>query len=258
MKRATALAAALTAACATAGPRVVAVETDGWSAIDRARPESASRGAVADALRRAVERAAGVSVSARTRMTDGRAASSRMVADAAGCVRRYEVLSESSCEGGRCARVRAQVETGPGSCSGRPVLPPAAVEEAEVSVDVAGRGPYGTEAAEAAAAGLRGALAGRGWRVVTGAPRFRLRADAAVRDVSDPRLGSLASAQALLRVRVETADGRILSDASSEAAAVDADEAAAARLAARSAADEALTRAAQAMEEGLWESRRPD
>lgn len=256
-----ALAAALAAACASGGrsPRVVTVEADGWAASDGGRPGSAPRRAAADALRRAVEKAAGVSLAARTRVRDGAAVSERMIADAAGCVRRFEVLAESACDGGRCARVRAQVETGVGACAGRPVLPPAAVEEARVSVVLTGEGAHGAEAAESAGAELRARLAGRGWTVVDREPEFRLVGRAGMKETSDPRLGALSSSRAVLLVRVETAGGRVLGEATTEAAAVDADPSFAARLAAGSAAEAALPRAADALEEGLWDSqRRPD
>lgn len=252
------IAALLAAGCAASGraPRIVAVETDGWAASEPGRSDSAARRAVADALRRAVEKAAGVSVSARTRLRDGVAVSEQMIADAAGCVRGYEVLSESSCAGGRCARVRARVETGAGSCSGRPVLPPAALEEAEVSVAYSGESSLDRAAAESAASELRGRLAGRGWRVVESEARFRLLVTASTRAARDERLGTLSSVRAVLRVRVEGAGGRVMQETTTEAAAVDAEPSSAARQAGAAAAEKAAGPAAEAMEEGLWKVQR--
>src|SRR5579859_6249804 len=114
-----ALLAAATALSACA-PRALVVTVDGWAAEEPGRAGQARRRAVADALRRAVERGSGVRLSARTRVRDGVAVSERVTADAAGCVLGYEVVSEGSRDGGRSARVRARVAAAGSACAAPP------------------------------------------------------------------------------------------------------------------------------------------
>ena len=252
-------AAALAAACAGVGPsRTSVVESRGWAPNDAARPEAAARRALADALLRAVERSAGVSLTARTRVSDGAVSSARMMTEAAGCVRRYEVLKEGAADGGRFALVRAEVSSDAASCPGRSPLPPAALEEAEASVWIAGSGKAGDEGALAAASALRAELARRGWRVVEGPAQLRVIGLLHMSRGDDARLGPMSSARAELTLSVEAGEGRVLREFSAQGAAVDPDADAAARLAARRAAEEGAAGTVAAMEDGLWELSKPN
>lgn len=254
--RAAALAALLAAGgCAHARPGAEPVVAEGWAAeAPGGDEEVARRRAVADALRRAVERAAGVSLTARTRLRDGAALSSRVVADAAGCVRRYEVLEEGRARGGRRALVRAEVLP-PSSC-GRSPLPPAALEDAAVEVRVTGRGALGRGAARAAASALRARLAERGWRVVESGAPWRLSGRADVEPVRDARVAPFTGAVAELSLRAERADGSLMWEGRGSASALDADTPAAGSRAAARAAEVAAAGAADALEGGLWDSSR--
>lgn len=247
-------AAALAVACALSAcaPRGRLVVSDGWAPEDPEHPGSAARRATADALRRAVEKTAGVSLIARTRVDDGASASERMLADASGCILRYEVLSLRPENGGRAARVRAEVSADAAPCAGRPPLPRAVLDDLAVSVALSATGEHGDFAAHAAESALRAGLADRGWRVVDGAP-LRLTGVAVVRRTEDARLGPLTSERAELSLRVErAADGRVLRESTSSGAAVDVDPAAAARAAARAAAAAAVTALAPPIEAGSW------
>jgi hypothetical protein len=252
-------AAALAAACAGIGsPPTSVVESRGWAPNDSARPEAAARRALADALLRAVERSAGVSLTARTRVNDGAVSSARMMTEAAGCVKRYRVLEEGVADGGRFTLVRAEVSSGATACPGRSPLPPAALEEAEASVRVAGSGKAGDEGALAAASALRAELARRGWRVVEGPARLRVVGVLRMSRGDDVRLGPMSSARADLSLSVEAGEGRVLRELSAQGAAVDTDAAVATRQAARRAAQEAAAGTVAAMEDGLWELSKPN
>lgn len=244
----------LLAACGPRGPRAVLMTVDGWAPADPASPRAALRRAEADALRRAVEKGAGVTLAARTRIRDGAAVGQRIVADAAGCVRRHEIVEQRESPRGVSVVVRAEVLRGAQACAGRPPIPPAALEEAEISVSVEGRGPHGAEGASAAEAALRAALSGRGWRVVERSSRLRLDGRALLRETRDSRLGHLSSSMAVVSLRMTDEKGRrVLHEQSGAGAAADPDAAAAARRAAQEAAEDAAPALAEAMEAKLWE-----
>jgi len=236
-------------ACA---PRAALVSSDGWAAEDPARPGEASRRAIADALRRAVERAAGVSLTARTRVSRGVAVSENVVADTVGCVLDYKVVSEGSINGGRAARVRARIATGTGPCAGKPPLPPAALEGAKVSVSISGSGEQAQAAAAAAQSALRSELSRRGWTVVDGPTPLRLSGTASVYGIRDPRLSPLSSFRAELSLRVEVDGHGVLRESWARGTAVDADPDDAVRRAARAAATRAAAEMSETLEAQLW------
>lgn len=228
------------------------VDAEGWAPQAAGDETGARRRAIADALRRAVESATGVALTARTRMTDGAAVTSRVVADAAGCVRRWEVLEETASGGGRRAAVRAEVA--PADSCGRSPLPPAALEDASVEVKVVGRGATDRAAALAATSLLRARLAERGWRVVASGGHWRVSGTAAVRPVSDWRVAPFVGAAAELVLRAERADdGIVVWERRESASALGTDTALAGSQAAEQAAGLAAADAAEALEGGVWE-----
>jgi|GEM_PF-2151242 len=240
---ATAAAAALMG-CA---PRAVVVRTDGWAAEDPARPDTATRRATADALRRAVESVSGVRLAALTRVRDGAAVSENVSARTAGCVLGYQVLSERSAAGGRSVRVRARVARSAGDCGGAPEG-----AGARVALSYTGLDPAGRDAGRAAAAALGAELARRGWEVVEGTAPLTVAVEAACAPARDSRLEPLSGASVELDVRVLTRDGRVLGRSASHAAAADVDADAAARRAAGAAARDAAGPAAGALSAGFW------
>jgi hypothetical protein len=247
--------AALLAACATQAPRRAskAVTVDGWAAVNPARPDDTRRRAVADALRRAVETEAGVSLAARTRVRDGAAVSERVVTSAAGCVLSYSVLNVESRDDGLSARVRAVVGRDAQTCGGSAGAPPDPGFDGAAAVESTAEQDEGGVGAEAIAVALRGRLAAGGWRVVERAPAYRWIAASHFVDVRDARLGPLASARVWVKVKIlSTADGRILGEAAAEASAVGVDSAGARRAAGERAAAASFAGASKQLEAASW------
>lgn len=198
MRGALALAlASLVSGCAHA-PRAVVGE--GWGASREAALRAAQRDAV--------ERAAGVALSARTRVENGALAESRVTARAQGRVTKYEVLSETGESGLEKVRIRAVVD-------------PAGLAPApELSVRVALTGQF----ADRAAAGLSESLRKKGFSVIGVGNADG--ADVLVTGVVDAeplgRIEELASARATLALQaVERGSGRVLFEGSPSASAVD-------------------------------------
>jgi hypothetical protein len=240
---ATAAAAAALAGCA---PRVVVVRTAGWAAEDAARPGTASRRATTDALRRAVEKASGVRIAARTRVRDGAGVSERVTAEAEGCVLGYSVLADRAEAGGRSVLLKARVARAASDCG----APPPGLG-ARVAVVFGGSGTLARAAGREAAAVVGAELARRGWSVVNGPAALTVTIDAEATDVAEERLAPLQGARVDLDVRVEAA-GALLKRLSTSAAAVEPDAASAASRASRRAAAAASGPAAEALTGGFW------
>lgn len=239
---------ALAAACSHAPARRT-VDVEGWAGTGA----GADRRAVTDALKRAVEQSGGVRVDARTRVDKGMGMDARVVTRSAGCVLEYKVLGSRNAEGGRAARVRAVISPGGAECAGRTSLPPAAFEDATVSVRFSGEGPFGADAARSAEAALRSALAAQGISVSAKDGDYRVMGTAAVSPHRDQRVLPFVGARVEMTVRVILArDGRVVRESRHEAAALGADGAAAARIAAAEAARAVSLDALIALDEAAW------
>lgn len=247
-----AAAAVLLGACAGA-PRTREVEAEGWAPVEKSDRRSADRRAEADALRRAVEAASGVSLAARTAVVKGAAAESRVVTRAAGCVLSHELISTGAEEGGRRAKVRAVVALRTEDCAGRAQLPPALLNDASVAVFVGADGAYAGELSRAAETGLRSALSARGYSLGAGKPGYRVVGTARATSRRDPRIAPMVGAHVELTVRVTAAaDGRLLGEGRYASDAADADPASAVGAAASVAAADAARDALAALDSGSW------
>lgn len=91
------------------GPKSEAVEAEGWAAIDPVHPLETRRRALAEAQKKAVEKAAGVSLSAVTKVEAAVTSEEKIVANVGGYVEKYDVLSEKSEDGFLKIRIRARV-----------------------------------------------------------------------------------------------------------------------------------------------------
>lgn len=249
MKRLLAALVAAAAACAcSSAPARRSVVVDGWAS----EGPGADRRAVSDALKRAVERAGGVRIDARTMVDKGAAIDARVVTRAAGCVLEHEVLKTAAAEGGRAATVRVVLSPGGAECAGRTSLPPAALEDASVSVRLSGEGPFGHDAARAAEAALRAALAAQGVKVRASGGDYLVTGSARVAPRRDPRVFPFVGAAVELELAVTMKDGRLMRESRRRSSALDADGASAARVAAAGAARDASRDALAALDEGAW------
>jgi hypothetical protein len=221
MKAQALAAAVLFAACAHAparGPRLARAEAEGWAPAVRTDPVGTRRRALAEALRAAVEKASGVRVTARTRVTLSLAVDDSITARSSGAVRSYEILGETEEDGFHKTKVRAVVELGaPPSDDDRPGPPPG-----DPKVRVTLSGPH----ADAAAAAVRRGLLERGFSVVDSGADLTVSGD-----VSIAALGSVgpwlsSRARVTLSARLEKT-GKVLWASSREASGVGAASAAA-------------------------------
>jgi hypothetical protein len=249
------LLVALAAAAAACGhaPARRTVTVEGWTPVSTDPGPVVERRAVFDALRRAIEDAGGVRLDARTMVRQGATADSRMVARSAGCVLRHEVLSWGRGNDGVFARVKAEVSREPADCAGRGPVPPAALEDATLTVRAWGEGRAGARAATAAQTAIRGALTAEGLTVLDAEGDYRLTATVVVLPQSDARLLPFRGARVVLSVRlVSVKDGRVLSETRHEAAALDLDLDSAAGAAAASSAAPVAAQAIAALGEAAW------
>jgi hypothetical protein len=217
MKLSCLVGAALFAGCAHAparGPRAASATAEGWAPIVRADPVGTRRRALAEALRAAVEKATGVRVTARTRVSQAVAVDDAITARSSGEVRSYEILGENEENGFHKTRVRVLVEIGaPPSDGDRPGPPPG---DPKVAVSLSG--PH----SDAAAAAVRRGLIESGFTVIEGGG-----ADVTVSgDVSVTELGTVgpwlsSRARVSLSARQEKT-GKVLWTSSREASGVGA------------------------------------
>ena len=145
--------ASLLAACAHAparGPRLERATAEGMAPIVKGDPVGTRRRALAEALRSAIERAAGVRITASTRVSQAVAVEDTITARSLGEVRSYEILDEREADGFHKIRVAVLVEIGaPPSDADRPGPPPG-----DPKVAVSLTGPHSAEAAAAVRRGL--------------------------------------------------------------------------------------------------------
>lgn len=100
------------------GRREVTVEADGWAPVgDAADALTARKRALAEAQKKAVEKAVGVTLRARTRVDDAVNVKQSIEANLGGTIRRYEVLSEGPDGAFFKVRIKADVLA-------RPLAPP--------------------------------------------------------------------------------------------------------------------------------------
>ena len=92
------------------GRRAVTVEAEGWAPLGAESGELTARHrALAEAQKKAVEKAVGVTLRASTRVDDAISIRESIVANMGGVIRRYEVLSEEAKDGFLKVRIRADV-----------------------------------------------------------------------------------------------------------------------------------------------------
>lgn len=230
---------------ADGGRREISVDAEGWAPIEGADTLSARHRALVEAQKKAVEKAVGVTVRARTRVDDAIDVKQSIVANMGGTIGRYEVTSESQEGGFFKVAIRAVVIYQPIKPAGPERTP------SRLAIRIANGG---------VAAAVRSALASRDFElgeseadsdvVVTGVVETR--------GVSDPRLGGFYSYTA--KVSLTAADHRRgkVSQAEFEAAAVDTDERAANDRALESAGSEAGAALAAALQAGGVERLAPE
>lgn len=154
--------AVFSAACAHAparGPRTQRSTGEGWAPITASDPAGTRRRALASALREAVEKAAGVQLTAKTEVDRAMAVEDTITARTRGTLRSYQLLSEIEEGGFHKTRVSALVELDEPE-DGAPPLPLAG----DPKVSVALTGPNASDAAS----GVRRSLIARGFTVVDG------------------------------------------------------------------------------------------
>lgn len=227
------------AGCASAprGPQRVTVEAEGWAAEAKGDAHGPRSRALADAQKRAVEKAAGVSVAAVTRVEKGVAVKQRVRAHARGRIERWDVLEERHEDGFHKLRLRAVVRLEP---PGAPAPVPA-----DARLRVSGEGP--------AADGLRRGLIARGFDLVESGEEFTADARASAKVSRDPRLAPFVSGRARVTVSVKDPSGAVVWQETREAARLDADPLLAAAAASETAAELAARDAASGLAEALWD-----
>lgn len=87
----------------------VTVEAEGWTPLDHEHPLQAKQRALAEAQRKAVEKALGVTVSATTKVESAITLEQRITANVGGSIRSYEILSERENDGFLKTLIRARV-----------------------------------------------------------------------------------------------------------------------------------------------------
>ncbi len=221
------------------------IEAEGWAPIDAGDLLGTKKRSLADAQKKAVEKAAGVFISAKTRVEQTIDVDERILAKAEGYVRKYDVLGERQEGGFLKTRIRALVlynKIGQDMKDLGLSKPPPAPGNPRVAVEIRG--------GDSAASGLRAALLAKGFKVVEscdgGACDLILRGEATVKAVEDARLGSLHSERARLTLKVlKPQANEILAEKSQEASGLDVSEDAAAGIALEKAgaqAGEALSK----------------
>lgn len=225
------------AATAPRGPERVSVEAEGWAAEVPADVYGPRARALADAQKRAVEKAAGVSVAAVTRLDKGVAVRQRVWTQARGRIESWELLGDVLEDGFRKMRIRALVRLDPPAAAQEP--PPA-----DARLRVAAEGP--------AAAGLRRSLGARGFMLVERDEEYVVDARSSTSLARDPRLAPFVSGRSRLTVSVKDASGTVVWEAAREAAALDADPLLAAARATDAAGELAGRDAAEGLAEALW------
>jgi len=201
----------LAAACAHAprgGGQARLVEAESWSPLEPKDPGVARKRALAEAQRRAVEKAAGLRLSARIRVEAAVSVEQRIETYARGVIRSYEVLSELVESGFLKVRIRALV------------LLEAAQDPWPKHVKIAVAVPSAP-----ISGGLSRALAARGFSM-TGASDadLVLRGEARTFALPDRRLAGFHSCRARFSLEIVRAGTGEVSRRTQEASALDLEE----------------------------------
>ena len=207
----------MTAGCAgvdtreSGGSREIAVDAEGWAPLDGGNTLSARHRALAEAQKKAVEKAVGVTLRARTRVDDAINIKQSIEANMGGTIRRYEVTSEGEDGGFFKIRIHAVVIY-------RPVEAPAAKRSVPlVSVRIAN---------EKAAGAVRSALVSRDCDLSesdTGAD-VSVTGVVETRGLADPRLGGYYSYSAKVTLTAANTRSGKITRIEYEASAVDTEE----------------------------------
>ncbi len=225
------------AGCATApavGVGRKIVEAEGMAP---AQAPAAGERALADAQKRAVEKALGVALAASTRVEAAIVVRRRIWADARGRVESWAVLGDKTVEGMRVVRIRAVVVR---LSEGEEVPPPA-----EATVRIEGGGP--------AQAGLRRGFGARGFTVVEHGGDFVVKARCGATFQRDPRTAPFVSGRGRVSVSViDAVTGGVVWERSAEAGGLDADPLSASARAVESAAEAGGRDAAEGLSRLLW------
>jgi hypothetical protein len=190
----------------------VSVTAEGWAPIDGVRGLLTARyRALAEAQKKAVEKAVGVTLKASTRVDDAVSIRQSIVANMGGTIRRYEVLSEGPQDGFFKIKIRADVLYRP------PSIPLAGVKAARFYVRIPD---------EKIADAVRDSLAVADFRLTENERDADVLVTGVVETygLADPRLGGLFSCRA--KVSLKAADVRTgrVSDGTYEDTAMDLDE----------------------------------
>lgn len=193
------------------GRRVVSVQAEGWAPLSPGDgPLTARHRALAEAQKKAVEKAVGVTLRASTRVDDAVNIRQSIEANMGGVIRRYEVLSEGAKDGFFKVRIRADVLYRPPSvASGVKVL--------RFSVRLS---------SPKIAAALRDALASSDFQLVEEEGRADVLVTGIVESygLADPRLGGMYSYRAKVTLKVADVRSGKVSEGSYEASAIDLDD----------------------------------
>jgi hypothetical protein len=224
------------AGCASApmtGDERLSVEVEG-SAPDG--PGAAVR-ALADAQKRAVEKALGVALAASTRVEAAITVRRRIWADARGRVESWTVLGDKSADGLRIIRIRAVVRR---LSAGEAVPPPL-----ETTVRIEASGP--------AEVGLRRSFGTRGFTVVERGGDFVVKASGSSERLRDMRTAPFVTGRGRVSVSVvDAATGGVVWEQSREAADLDLDPLNASARAIESAGELGGRDAADGLASLLW------
>ena len=207
----------LTAGCADLGARAaggrreISVDAEGWAPIEGADTLNARRRALAEAQKKAVEKAVGVTVRAHTRVDDAVSIKQSIEANLGGSIRRYEVTSEGEDGGFFKVRIRAVVLYQPVEASASERFP------SRVSIHIA---------SEKVAGAVRNALATRDFELsdVDSGADVAVTGVVETRGLADPRLGGFYSYSAKVSLTAANLRSGRVTQIDSEESAVDLDE----------------------------------
>lgn len=225
------------AGCATApagGGGRRTVEAEGMAPADSPR---AGERALADAQKRAVEKALGVTLAASTRIEGAIAVKRRIWADARGRVESWSIIKEGTAGGMRVVRIRAVVIR---LAEGEELPPPA---EATVRIDATGP----------AREGLRRSFGARGFTVVEKGGDFVVTARSSSKLLRDPRTAPFISGRGRVEMSVvDSATGGVVLTRSAEAGGLDSDPLEASAAAVASAGELGGRETADEISRYLW------
>ncbi|HVC09806.1 MAG TPA: hypothetical protein VNH15_07705 [Elusimicrobiota bacterium] len=237
-----------------AAPRSKMVEATGWAPTDAKDELGTRRRAVADAQARAIEKAVGVFLAARTQVDGAVATGEEITADARGYIRHYDILGEKTADGFCQVRIRALVELpGPGDEPEEDAswpVPPHSWVAVIISADASQDGFWARDAA----ADIEEKLSARGFEVVpdsaptAASPIWTIRGRVTAYQLQDPNLGAFLSYRGRVSLEIEPpAGGAPIWRRSLEAPALGLDPGEVSSQAVRNAAILAGTAAAQAL-----------